>query len=162
MCFGFLKRKPSVPTPAPEPTPEPEPIVFVPSSTEEIDARELIAILHPVFGEGKIHLSDRDHYYLCSDDDIALFLAQDETNKYEYVDQKYDCDDFAYRLMGQFSIPDWSALCFGFFWTNTHAMNCFVNEQREVMFIEPQTDMIYPLSALPPKKLGDGFRWVTM
>lgn len=50
------------------------------------------------------------------------------------------CDDFSYRLMGQFSIRGWSDLCFGIVWTYYHALNCVVAENGEVYFIEPQSD----------------------
>ena len=79
--------------------------------------------------------------------DIALFLAQDETNKMGYVDNERDCDDFSYRLMGQFSIPGWSHVCLGIVWTGTHALNCFVDEDSRLMFIEPQSDEI--MESLP-------------
>jgi len=147
MCFWPFKRSAPI-------------LPFAPSSTEKIDRTELEKILRPVFSAGSIYLSDIDNYYLCNYDDIALFLAQDQTNKAEYVAQKHDCDDFAYRLMGQFSIPGWSALAFGLFWTTSHAMNCFVNEDREVLFIEPQSDEI--TSGLSPAKYGHGFRFVIM
>ena len=34
------------------------------------------------------------------------------------------------------------ALAFGILWTNLHAMNCFVAEDRKLYLLEPQTDTI--------------------
>ena len=53
------------------------------------------------------------------------------------------CDDFSYRLMGQFSIPGWSDLAFGIVWTSkpyAHALNCMIDEEERFWFVEPQTD----------------------
>jgi len=118
-----------------------EPETTLPKSNEIITLTELATMLHSKYQEASIHLSDST-YLLCDYDDVALFLAQDQTNKYGYSLEDYDCDDFAYRLMGQFSIPDWSNLCLGIIWTATHAFNLFISEDREIFFIEPQNDTI--------------------
>jgi len=112
-----------------------------PKSSGEIGYSDLYKLLRDLFPEAHIFLSDRK-YKLCYVADIADFLKQDQTNRDEYEAEYHDCDDFAYRLMGQFSIPGWSALAFGFCWTDTHAVNCFVNTKEEFMFIEPQKDTI--------------------
>ena len=130
MCF--LKKKPLV-----------EPEVILPTSTERIPVDELNTLIKGRFIDCQLYLSDLN-YLLCSYDDIALFLAQDETNKMTYISEKRDCDDFAYRLMGQFSIPEWSDLCLGIIWTTNHAFNVFITEDKEILFIEPQSDTITP------------------
>ena len=122
-----------------------EPETIKPTGTTEIDMTEVYRILEAKFPKlehlgRKFYLSDKKHYLLSAGDDIALFLAQDQTNKIDYVGDIYDCDDFAYRLMGQFSIPDWSSLCFGIVWTTAHALNCVIDEDKKLWFIEPQTD----------------------
>ena len=117
------------------------PETLKPTSTARISYQELWDLIKGRYPDCELFLSDMD-YLLCSYDDIALFLAQDETNKMGYVAEDRDCDDHSYRLLGQFSIPDWSALCLGIIWTNVHAFNCFVTEDRELLFIEPQTDEI--------------------
>jgi len=110
-----------------------------PVTRREYSYEELYQLLKRKFPEAVIYLSDRT-YKACALDDIAIFLEQDETNKMGYVPEDRDCDDFAYRLMGQFSIPGWSALTFGIVWTDKHALNCFVDNMGLFHFIEPQTD----------------------
>ena len=127
MCF---LRKPKV-----------EPETIKPTSTEKATYTEVYEIIRDKFPEGDVYLSDKK-YLLCAYDDIALFLAQDQTNKMGYVAEDLDCDDFSYRLMGQFSIPDWSALAFGIVWTSNHAQNCMIDQNKKFWFIEPQTDEI--------------------
>ncbi len=120
-----------------------EPETIKPTSTTEIDLTKLWRLLRSKFPkptDTEFYVSDARNYLLPTSDDIALFLAQDQTNKMEYVKQKFDCDDFAYRLMGQFSIPEWSALCFGIVWTTAHALNCVIDEDKNFWYVEPQTD----------------------
>ena len=118
-----------------------EPETILPVSTKRISITELYSIIQSKFNGARIYLSDNE-YLLCNPNDIALFLAQDETNKMGFVTEERDCDDFSYRLLGQFSIPDWSQLCFGIVWTDKHALNCFIDEDKNIWFVEPQTDSI--------------------
>ena len=130
MCFSIFK-KPVV-----------DPNELLPVSNELIQGSEVGDILRAAAPDAHIYLSDRN-YILCKYDDVALFVAQDQTNKYEYIAEEYDCDDSAYRLMGQFSIPNWSHLCLGIIWSDFHAFNGFIDDNRKLRFIEPQTDKIY-------------------
>jgi hypothetical protein len=121
---------------------EPIEVLPDPESNKRIQHGSLLRVLRDYAPTAGIFLSDRD-YILCKLADIEIFLKQDKTDKHMFRREYYDCDDFAYRLMGQFSIPSWASLAFGFLWTDKHAMNCFVNEQRKLKIIEPQTDMIF-------------------
>jgi len=116
-----------------------EPEVIKPTSVARISITDLRSLIKDKYPGCDLYLSDKE-YLLCSHDDIALFLAQDSSNKETYIEEKYDCDDFSYRLMGQFSIPDWSDLAFGIIWTQIHAFNIMITEQEEILFVEPQTD----------------------
>lgn len=113
----------------------------VPVSNRVISRDELAKILRHIAGDGDIYLSD-NIYTVADWDDIATMLAYDQTNRYEYIAEKLDCDDFAYMLMGQFSVPGWARLAFGIVWTDLHALNCFVDEELKFYFVEPQTDEI--------------------
>ena len=112
-----------------------------PTSTRVISMGALYQILRKRFPEGELYLSD-SMYLLSNKADISKFLQQDATNKYKYQSEKYDCDDFAVRLWGQFTIPLWSHLAFGMVWTNLHALNILVTEDLEVLFVEPQSDTL--------------------
>lgn len=139
---------------APEPKPEP----ILPTSTERIDYGDLYALLHVKAPKAEIFLSDNS-YLLCKKSDIVSFLVRDKTNRQEYVAEAYDCDDFAYRLMGQITVPGWSDLAFGLIWTDKHALNCYVDEDRQLHFVEPQSDTIQ--SALLSWQ-GDHIRLIMM
>ena len=140
-----------------KPEPEPEPIL--PTSTKRIDYGDLYALLRIEAPQAEIFLSDKE-YLLCNKADIRAFLAQDETNKMGYVPEARDCDDFSYRLMGQLSIPGWSDLAFGIIWTNLHAMNCFVTEDKLFYYVEPQNDFLQHGGLLPQQ--GNVIRLIVM
>ncbi len=141
------------------PTEEPEPEPILPTSTERIDYADLYALLRAEAPQAEIFLSDKD-YLLCNREDVKRFLAADGTNKSVYVAEKFDCDDFSYRLMGQFSVPGWSALAFGILWTDKHAMNCMVTEEGVFYLIEPQNDYLQHGGLLPQQ--GDHIRLIIM
>ena len=111
------------------------------TSTKRIDMPDLYTVLYEKWPSANIFLSD-NYYRLCSTEDIKAFLAQDKTNRCQYEAERFDCDDFSYRLLGQFSIPEWSDLALGIVWTNLHALNLFVDENKGVWFLEPQEDKI--------------------
>lgn len=111
-----------------------------PRSTQEIDAQELIKILRDRFpDEGVIFISDRK-YKLCNVEDMRIFFQLDTTNQKKYIAEDYDCDDYARRLWGQLAIPKWSCLAFGICWTDLHALNIFIDEDKMLWFMEPQSD----------------------
>lgn len=112
-----------------------------PVSNKTTDWAHLMGVLTLAAGGGQVFLSDYT-MTLASWDDIAWFLANDETNKATYVTEEYDCDNFSYRLMGQFSVPEWAKLAFGIVWTDVHAINCFIDEDENFWFVEPQTDEV--------------------
>ena len=116
-------------------------IISLPMSTEEIDNAHLRNLLRAWFPEANIYLSDKV-YKLCCLSDIRYFLRQDKTNRLKFEKEFFDCDDFAYRLMGQFSIPGWSALALGFCWTDKHAVNILIGQDKKFYYVEPQQDTI--------------------
>ena len=114
-----------------------------PIERRKITGSELYQIIRDKFPEGDIHLSDpwsEAHYSLCDIEDIEAFLDVDETNHYQYVRHKFDCDDFATFLWGQFSTPDWAHFAIGLFWSDVHAMVMCVDANEDVWLIEPQND----------------------
>ena len=120
------------------------PETLTPKSTEKITCAELTSLLKNYVPTAQIIMAD-NWKYLCHYDDIALFLAQDQTNKMEWIEETRDCDDFAFRLKGQFSIPSWSGLALGICWTTepySHALNAMVTEDMKLWLIEPQSDEI--------------------
>ena len=82
------------------------------------------------------------YYWLIDKEERIRFLAQDQTDKEKYVSEIYDCDDFSFRLMGMVSQPGWSDIPLFIGWSRTHGYNIFIDTDRIVWFIEPQTDKL--------------------
>jgi len=117
-----------------------------PKMEQQITNIDLRNRLKELFPDALLLLGE-NYRWLAHNEDIALFLAQDQTNKMEYVSDKkgissYDCNVFANRLMGQFSIPKWCDVTFGKAWLRipSHAVNCMLNQELEFFWVEPQTD----------------------
>lgn len=98
------------------------------------------------FPFAKLYLADRD-YYISPKGEIQEFLALDETDKEIYVSEVHDCDDFSFRLMGQYHTKPYSALAIGIAWSQVHAYNIIIDKDGLVWIIEPQTDELIAPSA---------------
>jgi hypothetical protein len=93
-----------------------------------------------------------DQYYQPVDEELLqMILDADTGDKEEYETEFYDCDDFAFRLMGWFHM-DRDAATWPLFitWVNTpqggHAVLSYYKD-GEVFIIEPQTDQVFPVPA---------------
>ncbi len=114
-----------------------------PSERRKITGSELHQIIRDKFSGGDIHLSDpwsETHYSLCDIEDIEAFLDMDETNHSQDVSHKFDCDNFARLLWGQFGNPDWAHFAIGLFWSDKHAMVVCIDANEDLWLIEPQND----------------------
>lgn len=126
-----------------------------------VDWSVVNAMLKKAFGEKcTLFLVDRE-YKIPTLESIKTFLAEDKTDLYKYVSEWFDCDDFSFRLMGQFSIPGWSDITFGIATSTVHAYNCLIaddNGEAKVYLIEPQTDAV--IAANDPKVKDEVYRTV--
>ena len=90
-----------------------------------------------------------DEYYKEIDEDIInSVLTQDKIDAEQYVKEYFDCDDFAFSLMGTFhKNEDTAAMPIFVTWVLTpqggHAVLSYY--LGEVNIIEPQNDEIYPV-----------------
>lgn len=117
----------------------------IPEHWEKVDHVFILEELLEVgLGQAKLYLADRD-YYLPTLQDIFDFLDGDETDKEHYTkgSDYYDCDDFSFRLMGQFQVKPWSAVPLAIVWSGVHAYNLIIVTQDGVFLIEPQTDRVF-------------------
>ena len=113
----------------------------IPEDWEPVDNTYVVEKLIGAFPYAKIYIADAI-YYVCPHQTIESFLAEDPTDRERYVTETYDCDDFSFRLMGQFHAKPYAALAFGIAWSQVHAYNIFVSKEGEVLIVEPQTDEI--------------------
>ena len=114
----------------------------IPKEWQKVDYTFILEKLLEVFPFAKIYLSDR-YYYTCPKLDIATFLVDDKTDQQKYQTEVFDCDDFSFRLMGQFHTKPYSSLAFGIAWSRSHAYNIVVVTSEGVFLIEPQSDVVF-------------------
>jgi len=80
----------------------------------------------------ELYLADMDcKVYRKSD--VIKYLSLDPVSEITFKAGSHDCDDFAAKLFGKFA---------GLIWTNTHALNWFIDTNKVLWFIEPQSDKI--------------------
>jgi len=119
-----------------------------PNYLEEIEYAEVFSVLSAEFPNCSILLGD-NKYKTTTKEELMRFLKEDNTDKYPYITEWYDCENFSDTLMGRLSNPDWGCLPFGTLWTSmpngAHAVNVFVDNNREVWIVEPQNDGIFSL-----------------
>lgn len=119
------------------------PMVVEPTIYGERDAAEVERILKNG-GAQQVFLSD-EKYQMTDQISVEAFLALDDTDKERYVPIWHDCDDFSFRLMGQFHRGRWSCVGFAIAWSRVHAFNLFIDERGRVLVVEPQADRIFTL-----------------
>ena len=114
---------------------------FLPTTRKRIHWIVLQNTLRRDFPDAQVYMS-KEWYSLANFEDMQEFLRLDNTDKHHYNLDSYRCSDFAFRLKGQLSVPGWSDLTHGLFWTTTHAMISIIDQNMDKWYIEPQTDSI--------------------
>jgi len=86
-------------------------------------------------------------YFLINKSDVSLYLAKNPINKRRYIDDVYDCDDFAFDLWRgvrhQYGNIAFGVISINENITSKHCLNFFIDENKEFYFVEPQNDKIY-------------------
>jgi hypothetical protein len=133
-----------------------------PTIVANIPSSELREIIKRELNPRQTHFVDAK-YGIYKLDDLKKFLASDGIDQLSYVKESFDCDNFAFVLLGE--EKKWFAKgkfecgsCFGYLAgdirkseTDTevrpHAVNCFVDENRQVWLVEPQNDQLFKLTS---------------
>lgn len=96
-----------------------------------------------------VHFLD-DGYYLPTLDEVKRIFALSRVSRFDYVDQRFDCDDFALGVRGEFSLYGYEhdivrlPFAFGIIMGSftgigsNHAMCLFVDDTETVYLIEPR------------------------
>ena len=110
---------------------------------------ELHSLLKAELGMDVAILLSDYNYKLATKESFEDFLSCDNTNDYLYTgDPGVDCDNFAEILAGRTAIPGWGEVPIGTCWLSepAHAVNIFVDENKDIYYVEPQNDMLYLVS----------------
>ena len=91
-------------------------------------------------------------YWALSYDDLNMILEKSPIDKYQYLTDRHDCEDFAWELKAWISSKYVGDTAFGLVETNNyiggkvgfaHAFCVAILEDERVVLIEPQTDQIF-------------------
>lgn len=100
-------------------------------------------------------------YWAIAENDLGVILAKSPVDKFRYLVESHDCDDFSRELRAWISSKYLGDMAFGQVDTNNykdgkvisaHAICIAVLEDESVVLIEPQTDRIYN-----PDEIVSGF-----
>jgi hypothetical protein len=108
-----------------------------PKSVGKISGDEVFNIIKASAGlTSNIYISDAT-FDVSTIEDCKAYSA---TFKHQpYLAEGHDCDNFSFAEMGYYSQGLWS-LPFGIFWSSTHAFNFFIDDQKRLWIVEPQTN----------------------
>jgi len=84
--------------------------------------------------------STDDYWYGIDKEDVQKVLDQHQNIKdMEYKESLTDCDDYAQALHGVFNQHGLSRFAFGYASSGGHAFNFFVDRNKKIWIVEPQT-----------------------
>jgi len=114
---------------------------IVSTEGKKVTIEDVQRILHRYAPTSKIHIADSE-YYLPKYSMMEKIVKLMPVKYMKYEKEKHDCDDFALifmatvrLLLGNFAV--------GEIWTQTHALNFFIDERERVWLVEPQTNKIF-------------------
>jgi hypothetical protein len=131
---------------------------------ESYEVRELIQSCGAWATNSQFHRGDAS-YVLVNLARLKEYLDYNDVSEYKYISNDFDCNNFAAALMGDVTKWD-SRLAFGIVWVKKlcdvdgknayHALNFCIAEDKNVWFIEPQTDAVFEVPE------GWTITWMTM
>lgn len=124
-----------------------------------LDVDSVEKLLRDAFGEKCILFLVDQKYRIPTLESFKKFLQKDKTDLYKYLGDFYDCDDYSFRLMGNFSVPGWADITFGIATSMVHAYNCLIAEEdteAKVFLVEPQTDKVLVAKGVK----GEGYQTI--
>ena len=91
-----------------------------------------------------IRISDR-FFTLCDKSNAEKIFGLSPIKFRKYQAEIYDCDDFSFSFMGLYRwvIPNFAV---GIIWTKTHAYNFFIDSDKKLWGIEPQSNKIFEVT----------------
>lgn len=93
-----------------------------------------------------------DSYFQTTTKDEALkFSAKSNVWAKKWVAENHDCDNFSFALNGYWSEGLYS-FSFGIAWTQLHAFNFFIDNNKQLWIVEPQTNNYMTLETAKKNK----------
>ncbi len=107
-----------------------------PKKLGEISIFKLADLLKPHCSN--VNLSDKT-YSLTSVAEAKRFSEETRVFTRKWIDKQHDCDEFSSALNGYWN-DGLKQFAFGIAWSQPHAFNIMVDEEKQIWIIEPQTN----------------------
>lgn len=118
--------------------------------------------LHGKFADPRVIRLGDANFYVPTLAELRAIIARSQAHRQQYTAERFDCDDFAYVLKGEFSLHFYKAsnlvcgiaagIIWGrFSWINEfHSANFGITSDQGFVLVEPQSgdqpDKLYPVS----------------
>jgi hypothetical protein len=99
----------------------------------------------------QVYVSDNS-FSLTDLESCQKFVEETKVQYQTWVNDHHDCDNFSFELMGYFSEGMWSYV-FGIAWSSEHAFNFFIDQNKQLYVVEPQTDNFIKIEDAKTNKL---------
>lgn len=112
---------------------------------------EVMTMLRQIFPGNVVRGVVDMEYKLTTLNEVKRFLAEDKTNESIFIKPFYDNDDYAFRLLGQFShCSEWSSIPFGWVKTSEGMFNVFIavdeaDNSTNLYGVDAETDRIWKI-----------------
>ena len=113
-----------------------------PKPTGKLSYNETRSILNQL-GVMNVYLADTQ-YSTCPKNNALLFQQKIGVNLKRYIAEDHDCDVFSFESMGYWNKDDYQYAYF-IVWSNTHAFNLFIDDEKNIWIIEPQSAKFYSI-----------------
>jgi len=115
---------------------------------------ELHTLLSPHTKE--IYISDRN-FNLTSQRRAKDFSITTKVATKKWLNEQHDCDEFSFALMGYWN-KGLEQFAFGIAWSNAHAFNIMVDNNKQIWIVEPQTNKFTKVEDMKNNKFYYPFR----
>lgn len=124
-----------------------------PRSKGTIYITETASILKTACKTDNVYISDL-YLNMTTKEEAERFSKQTQISSVEYTESSHDCENFSFALMGYWS-QDLISFTFGLAMSDNHAFNIFIDNQKKVWVVEPQTNEYMTLAQARVKQRPD-------
>lgn len=114
---------------------------------KEIKKLITIETSNTIYLNNPMKITTDKNYSLLTLEQMETFLKNDKLNYRKLKEESFDCDDFSFVLLGRMK-QKFKGFAIGIMFSYDHAYNIFIDENRIVYIIEPQTDKITKLNEM--------------
>lgn len=124
-----------------------------PEGIPEIKGEITIGEIRVLLGKYCKNLFISDPYFkTTSMEEAKRYSAESLIQTRSYMKEIHDCDNFSYALNGYWS-DSLKSFCFGIAWSDIHAFNILISNDKQIWICEPQNNKWYKLKDIKKNKM---------